>query len=127
VIQYQFVQLFSNLLINAIKYRRPEVAPRIVISAAKIPVGQCGLPPVFKESHYWKIRVQDNGMGFDQNHADRIFQLFQRLSTNGLVEGTGIGLPICKKIVQNHEGYILAEGTAGVGAAFDVYLPATAG
>jgi light-regulated signal transduction histidine kinase (bacteriophytochrome) len=127
VIRYQFIQLFSNILQNAIKYRKPDVAPRIVIGASKFELAQLDLPATFKASHYWEIRIGDNGIGFEQQYAGRIFELFQRLSSHPEIEGTGIGLPICQKIVQNHEGYITAEAQTGVGATFVLYLPALPG
>ncbi len=127
VIPYQFIQLFSNILQNAIKYRKPDVAPRIVIGASKFALAQLALPATFKASHYWEIRIRDNGIGFEQQYAGRIFELFQRLPSRPEIEGTGIGLPICQKIVQNHEGYITAEAETGVGATFVLYFPALPG
>jgi PAS domain S-box-containing protein len=124
VIPYQFIQLFSNLLQNAIKYRKPDVAPRIVIGASKFPLAQLDLPASFRADYYWEIRIRDNGIGFEQQYSGRIFELFQRLSNRPEIEGTGIGLPICQKIVQNHEGYITAEAQTGIGATFVIYLPA---
>jgi PAS domain S-box-containing protein len=124
VIPYQLVQLFSNLIQNAIKYRKPGVAPYITISASKKASAQLNLPPGFPADHYWEIRIRDNGIGFEQQYAAKIFQLFQRLSSHPKIEGTGIGLPICQKIVQNHEGHITAEAEPGLGATFVVYLPA---
>jgi PAS domain S-box-containing protein len=123
VIPHQFIQLFSNIILNAIKYRKPGFAPMIEISAAKLPVAGLRLPANFKDSHYWEIRISDNGIGFDQQYAGRIFELFQRLNNAPEVEGTGIGLSICYKIVQNHGGYITAEGSKGEGATFVLYLP----
>ena len=79
----------------------------------------------FEVPSYWEIRIRDNGIGFDQQYAGRIFELFQRLSHAPEVEGTGIGLSICHKIVQNHGGYITAEGGVGEGATFVLYLPAS--
>jgi PAS domain S-box-containing protein len=125
VIPHQFVQLFSNIILNAIKYRKPGFAPIIVISASKWPVGDLHLPANFKCPHYWEIRIKDNGIGFDQQYAGRIFELFQRLSNAPEVDGTGIGLSICHKIMQNHGGYITAEGSVGEGATFVLYLPAS--
>lgn len=127
IIPYQFIQLFSNIIQNAIKYRKPDVAPRIVISASKFALAQLDLPATCRAAHYWEIRIRDNGIGFEQQYSDRIFQLFQRLSSRPEIEGTGIGLPICQKIVQNHEGYITAEAQPGVGATFVIYLPALSG
>ena len=80
---------------------------------------------VNNEISYWKITFSDNGIGFEQQYADRIFELFQRLHSRFEYEGTGIGLAICKKIVQNHKGFIYADGKPGLGASFVIYLPST--
>lgn len=123
VIPFQFVQLFSNLLGNALKYKRLDVPPLIDISASKIGVGELNLPPGLRKSHYWEIKIKDNGIGFDQQQVDRMFGLFQRLPSRSDIEGTGIGLPICLKIAQNHGGHISAEGQVGIGSTFKVYIP----
>jgi len=119
----QFHQLFSNLLINAIKYRQVAVKPLIRISARKIPAAQIQPDRLLRTGQYWQIEVRDNGIGFEQKYADRIFELFQRLHGKTEYEGTGIGLAICKKIVQNHNGIMNAFGQPGEGAVFNVYLP----
>jgi PAS domain S-box-containing protein len=107
----QIKQLFTNILSNAIKYRKKNIPPEIKVTAEK-------------EQDFWKITVADNGIGFDPQYADKIFELFQRLHSRFEYEGTGIGLAICKKIVQNHMGYMKANGNPGQGAAFEIYLPA---
>jgi PAS domain S-box-containing protein len=106
----QIRQLFSNLLSNAIKYKNLKGPSRIHVTSSQ-------------QDGYWKITVSDNGIGFDPQYADRIFELFQRLHGRSEYEGTGIGLAICKKIVQNHGGFIKAIGTPGAGASFEIYLP----
>lgn len=73
---------------------------------------------------YWKINVEDNGIGFDQKYADKIFHVFQRLHNKDEYAGTGIGLAICKKIVNSHKGFITAAGNLGKGATLSIYLPA---
>jgi signal transduction histidine kinase len=75
------------------------------------------------DNKYCKITFTDNGIGFEQQYADKIFELFQRLHTRFNYEGTGIGLAICKKIVQNHRGFIQATGQPAIGASFDIILP----
>jgi len=102
-------QLFQNLIENAIKYRR-EVSPRIQISAMPTP-GRI------------RFSVEDNGIGFDPKFVDRIFQMFQRLHHKEQYEGTGIGLAICKKVVEQHGGEIWAESEPGKGSTFHFSLP----
>ncbi|MCU1293919.1 MAG: hypothetical protein JWP08_2769 [Bryobacterales bacterium] len=104
----QFAQVFQNLLANAIKYRREE-APRIVVEGSR-------------ESTHWTISIADNGRGFDQEFAERIFGLFQRLHARE-VEGTGMGLSIVKRVVERHGGRIWANSTEGVGSVFYISLP----
>ena len=105
----QLAHVFQNLLSNALKYRRPELAPQIQITA---------------ESHdnYVLITVQDNGIGFEQRYAEQIFGLFTRLHKNEYA-GTGLGLAICHRIVERYGGRIWAEGRPGEGATFFFSLP----
>ena len=120
----QLNQLFTNLIINSIKYKNPEAAPQIRISVKSIQPGESEAPDIlFNGTAYWKITFSDNGIGFEQQYADKIFELFQRLHSRAEYEGTGIGLAICKKVVQNHKGFIRAEGRPGQGATFNIYLP----
>lgn len=123
VIPLQVGQLFSNLLSNALKYRKAGVSPVITISAGIVPAGELQMEEAFASDEYWKITFADNGIGFEQQYADKIFELFQRLHVRFEYEGTGIGLAICKKIIQNHGGYINAIGKPGEGSSFSVYLP----
>ena len=76
-----------------------------------------------KKEHYHKLTFTDNGIGFKNEYAEKIFVLFNRLHGKSDFSGTGIGLSICKKIVENHKGYIFANGTPDKGAIFEVYLP----
>ena len=122
----QINQLFTNLILNSIKYKAAGTAPLIRISAHPAQPGEINSPDmVNNEINYWKIIFSDNGIGFEQQYADRIFELFQRLHSRFEYEGTGIGLAICKKIVQNHKGFIYADGKPGLGASFVIYLPST--
>jgi signal transduction histidine kinase len=111
-IPLQMVQLFGNLLSNALKYIKPGVAPVITITAAA-------------EATNYHIQVQDNGIGFDQQYAGQIFSIFQRLHRKAQYSGTGIGLALCKKIVENHRGQIFATSSPGEGANFHIILPIT--
>ena len=122
----QINQLFTNLIINSIKYKTADSAPLIQISARPALPDEINSPDtVSDETNYWKIIFSDNGIGFEQQYADRIFELFQRLHSRFEYEGTGIGLAICKKIVQNHKGFIYADGKPGLGAKFVIFLPST--
>ncbi|HLA54677.1 MAG TPA: CHASE3 domain-containing protein [Flavobacterium sp.] len=123
VISLQFHQLFLNLLANSIKYSRPDVAPQIKISAAITDVADIKKDVSLHYAKYWKFTFEDNGIGFGPQYEDKIFELFQRLHAKTEFEGTGIGLAICRKILQNHNGYIFAEGRPESGATFIVYLP----
>jgi signal transduction histidine kinase len=120
----QMHQLFINLIANAIKYARTDVPPKITITSQLINVEDIKKPVYLHHKSYWKIAFEDNGIGFESQYEDKIFELFQRLHGKNEFEGTGIGLAICKKIVQNHNGYIFAEGRPGKGATFLIYLPA---
>lgn len=107
----QLQQLFRNLVDNAFKFRRPEVPPVVHIEAATADDGFC------------EITVADNGIGFEEKYADRIFGIFERLVKNTEYEGTGIGLALCRKIVERHGGDIQAKGVPGEGATFIIRLP----
>ena len=113
----QLERLFENLLGNAIKYRRPRVPLVVDVSAARV---DGGARPM------WEFAVHDNGIGFDMSHAERIFEIFQRLHREDRYAGTGIGLAICKSIVEAHGGRIRAESVPGEGAVFRFTLPAVA-
>jgi PAS domain S-box-containing protein len=123
VVRMQFHQLFLNLISNAIKYSKPGIQPHIRISAQLLPAEEIPVENAPLSRQYWKISVVDNGIGFKQEYAHRIFELFQRLHGKMEYEGTGIGLAICKKIVHNHHGFIHATGLPGIGADFTIYLP----
>ena len=117
VIPLQFHQLLQNLIANGIKYHRPDVDPIITVSAEKI------VDEEDSSNKMWKISVSDNGIGFEKQYEDKIFELFQRLHGKNEYEGTGIGLAICKKIVQNHKGYIKVESEVGKGSNFCIFVP----
>jgi PAS domain S-box-containing protein len=108
----QMHQLLQNLLGNALKFHRPGVPPVVRVSSRALPGGDC-----------CEIQVQDSGLGFEQQFAERIFGMFQRLHGHSEFEGTGIGLAICRKIVERHGGTIVARGVPGEGSLFIVTLP----
>lgn len=123
-IPLQMVQLFHNLISNSLKYSRPGVPPVISISGGAVTEAerlQYKLPEM--PEGYCKLVFRDNGIGFPEEYADRIFQIFQRLHGKSEYEGTGIGLAMCRKIAENHKGMIQATGREGKGAAFTVLLP----
>ena len=120
----QMQQLFQNLISNALKFVRPNVKATISIESSEATIKEISLLGVpFKNNRYYKITVRDNGIGFDNEYAEKIFLIFQRLHGRSEFEGTGLGLAICKKIVDNHQGFITAESELNKGSVFTVYLP----
>jgi signal transduction histidine kinase/CHASE3 domain sensor protein/PAS domain-containing protein len=122
-VPFQMEQLFNNIISNAIKYGGKE-DPKIIIDCKKLKRNEIPNNFIKKHKSYYRISIIDNGIGFEQEHADKIFELFQRLHQKTEYSGTGIGLAICKKIAQNHGGHILAESALGKGSTFCVFLPA---
>ena len=123
VISFQIQQLFINLISNSLKYSKEGVPPIIEITHEEVrsrDVDEIN-KSLYKFHH--KITFKDNGIGFEQIYAEKIFLLFNRLHGKSEYSGTGIGLAICKKIVENHKGIIIADGKPNVGATFTIYLP----
>ena len=123
VIPFQIQQMFINLLGNSIKYSKANVPPEIHIDYRKGSLQQIGQLVLPAKKDFHKFTFSDNGIGFSEEYSQRIFELFSRLHNKDEIAGTGIGLAICKKIVENHKGYILAKGKPGEGAVFEIYLP----
>jgi PAS domain S-box-containing protein len=123
VIPFQVLQLFNNLLNNALKFSKPDETPRILVNCEIVDGHNFHqtYPPPAKE--YCHISFSDNGIGFEPEYSKKIFEVFQRLHGRNEYGGTGIGLAICKKIVENHNGLISAESQLGQGATFHIYLP----
>jgi len=124
VIPVQFHQLLLNLISNALKYGKTNVPPIVRIEAERIKGISVVLADIDANKEYWAISIVDNGIGFEQQYEHKIFEIFQRLHGRHEYAGTGIGLAICKKIVQNHYGTIVATGVPDEGSVFTVYIPA---
>jgi light-regulated signal transduction histidine kinase (bacteriophytochrome) len=123
IIPFQFRQLIYNLASNSVKFAQSDTPPHIKI------ISTLGKGKLFEndllspEKNYCHISISDNGIGFDQQYNKKIFDVFQRLHGRELYNGTGIGLAIVKKIVENHNGFISAKGEVNKGATFDIYIP----
>jgi signal transduction histidine kinase len=125
----QMRQLIQNLLSNALKFQPPDSQPVVRISCRTIPVapwqqssnGENGAPLV--DNSVCEISVEDNGIGFDEKHLEKIFAVFQRLHGRTEFEGTGVGLAVCRRIADRHGGSITARSQLGEGATFVVTLP----
>lgn len=123
VIRFQFRQLLTNLIHNSLKFSSTEKLPQIEINC-EITRGKQLTQHKLSDRDYCHISVSDNGIGFEQQYSGKIFDLFHRLHANAEYQGTGVGLAIVRKIVDNHDGVIVAEGKENVGAIFNIYIPA---
>jgi len=122
-IPFKIEQLCTNLISNSIKYCKSDVSPKIVISSKKVRNSEIVENFSKTTEYYYKISFVDNGIGFEPEFASNIFEVFQRLHSKTEYSGTGIGLSICKKIVEKHNGYIHAIGKKDEGSTFVIYLP----
>ena len=123
VIPFQFRQLMQNLISNSLKYAVAEVKPHIVIKGEFIKYDESKFTDSILRCDHYHISVSDNGIGFDPNFKEKIFEIFQRLHNKNEYKGTGIGLTIARKIVDNHNGFITATSEPNKGAKFDIYIP----
>ncbi|WP_051197524.1 sensor histidine kinase [Flavobacterium soli] len=127
--KFQIQQLFINLISNSLKYTKPNTTPEIKITTDDFFADNLEdsinekSDKIITNKTYFKIIISDNGIGFKQEYSEKIFQLFRRLETEMSYTGTGLGLAICKKIIENHNGFIKAQGNPGIGATFIIYLP----
>jgi PAS domain S-box-containing protein len=123
IVRFQFHQLFLNLLSNALKFSKSGVNPYVMVRSDLVEGSR--LPKGMGEFNkaYYHLSVSDNGIGFDIEQSEKIFEMFHRLHVRTEYEGTGLGLAICKKIVENHKGAIFAESRKNEGAVFHMYLP----
>ena len=120
----QLRQLLQNLITNALKFTKPGQYPQVRLTADLLPAAQLPKPGLNTVSRRWvSLSIADEGIGFDEAHQERIFELFHRLHGRSHYMGTGIGLAVVKKVVENHLGLITAQGRPGAGATFTVYLP----
>jgi len=126
IVVFQFRQLIYNLISNALKFSLPHIPTRITIETRIIKYNDVklrNLNSLPQKCDYWSISFRDNGIGFEAEFNERIFVMFQKLHQNNEYSGTGIGLAIVKKIVDNHNGIITAKGELNKGAIFEIYIP----
>lgn len=123
----QMNQLFLNLIANGIKFRRKEVTPELVISARHFTDSEVEKRDLNPAVGWYQVSVRDNGIGFEQTYEDKIFAPFQRLHGRSEYEGTGIGLAVCRRIVERHNGRIRAFGEPSKGATFTITIPKSGG
>ena len=124
IIPFQFRQLMHNLISNALKFSKPGIAPHITIKSEIVKGSTLKNNDLIPEKEYCHITVKDNGIGFEPEFKERIFEVFQKLHAKEEYAGTGIGLAIVKKILENHNGIITATSELKKGATFDIYIPA---
>jgi signal transduction histidine kinase len=119
----QLQQLFQNLIANALKFTHAGTSPEIEINGYAKYGHELSIAEARPNQLYSVIEIKDNGIGFEEEDAEKIFDIFHRLHSRNEYSGTGIGLAICKKIAENHSGFILANSEPGTGAVFTVILP----
>lgn len=124
VIPFQFRQLINNLISNSLKFSKPEIPVRITIDAEIVKKDDIKTIENLGQKLYCHIRFSDNGIGFDQEYSKRIFEVFEKLHSKDEYPGTGIGLAIVKKIIENHNGFVNATSEINKGTIIDIYLPA---
>jgi signal transduction histidine kinase len=119
----QMRQLLQNLIANALKFHKPGGEPHVKVWSRRLPgrATSRGAPAIEK----WEIGVEDDGIGFEEKYAERIFGMLQRLHGRTEYEGTGMGLAICRRIVERHDGELVTRSTLGHGATFIATLPAS--
>lgn len=122
-IRIQFKQLMTNIISNALKFIKNDVAPVIAIKSKKLTRQEMDQLNLDLNSTYYKIAIKDNGIGFEAEYAETIFQMFQRLNSKTEYPGSGIGLALCKKITENHKGIISAASNPGEGTVISVIVP----
>ena len=121
-IDFLIYQLFYNLIINSLKFARIGVEPVIEISTTYVKGSELSIEGIDDTKEFVEVKVRDNGIGFKQEYADKIFKTFTRLNNKSDYEGTGLGLSLCMSIMERHNGYIIAEGREGEGATFTMWF-----
>jgi signal transduction histidine kinase/CHASE3 domain sensor protein len=122
-IPFQIKQLFINLVSNSLKYSKEDIVSQISIVSERITDEEVSEYEIISREDYYKIVVEDNGIGFKQEYAEKIFLLFKRLETDPKYLGTGLGLAICNRIVDNHKGFIRAKSEPNIGSKFYIFFP----
>ncbi|MDB5273655.1 MAG: domain S-box protein [Chitinophagaceae bacterium] len=123
IIHFQFRQLFQNLLSNSLKFSKTDVPPRISIESRTAKGSTLNNKKLNAKTDYCHIIFKDNGIGFDPQYNEKIFEVFQHLHSREAYKGNGMGLAICKRIVENHNGIIIATGIPDKGVTFEIYIP----
>ena len=123
ILPFQFRQLLQNLISNSLKFCNPELKPHIIIKSDLIKYDSASKKKFALKMDHYHISIADNGIGFDPEYKHKIFEIFQRLNEKSDYKGTGIGLTIARKIVENHNGIITATSKINKGATFNIYIP----
>jgi len=123
VIRFQFRQLLQNLISNSLKFSIPDIPPQINITSSIVSGKKVKNKQLDAHTDYCHIVYTDNGIGFSPEYNERVFQVFQRLHNRSEYKGTGMGLAICRRIIENHHGIITASGKLNKGVQFDMYIP----
>ena len=122
-IDFLIYQLFYNLISNSLKFTRPGVEPVIQITSEQVHGIDLKIKGMDETKEFIQVKIEDNGIGFNQEYANEIFNTFARLNNKSEYEGTGLGLSLCKNIMERHNGYMIAEGRQYAGATFTLWFP----
>ena len=123
VVPDQFKELVKQIVGNALKFHKPEQRPSLSIKSRYLLSDSEHIVGISGDEQYLNLIFEDEGIGFNEQFSEKIFEVFQRLHPIGVYDGTGIGLPICKRIVEHHRGRIKASGEINKGMRIDIYLP----